>query len=137
MSVRPLLLSLFVLSISSLAFAQNEQASQNQQAGQEQKTQEKARPTPTPPTVTGVSTYAKEKLCSPKCEAGIGNKIVVQITNMDTAKYPPKDLVLFLDGQPIKGKENAGVPVKGGELIRAPSPDLSVGEFSQRWKREL
>ncbi|HYR74464.1 MAG TPA: hypothetical protein VEM96_01360 [Pyrinomonadaceae bacterium] len=129
MSVRPLLLSLFVLSISSLAFAQNEQASQNQQAGQEQKTQEKARPTPTPPTVTGVSTYAKEKLCSPKCEAGIGNKIVVQITNMDTAKYPPKDLVLFLDGQPIKGKENAGVPVKGGELIPVPSPDLYLVEF--------
>jgi hypothetical protein len=135
MRVRPILVLLFVLFMSSLAFAQNEQAAQNQQtaetqqAGQQQKTQEqKATPTPTP-TVTGVSTYAKDKLCSPKCEAGIGDKIVVQIKNLDTTKYPPKDLVLFLDGQPIKGKENAGVPVKGGELIPVPGPDSYLVEF--------
>ncbi len=119
MSVRPLLLLLIILFVSSLSFAQNEQAAQNQQttenqqAGQQPKTPEpKATPTP---TVTGVSTYAKDKLCSPKCEAGIGNKIVVLIKNLDT-KNPPKDLVLFLDGQPIKGKENVGVPVSGGDL---------------------
>ena len=128
MSIRPLLLPLLVLSISSLAFAQNEQASQNPPPGQEQKTQEqKASPAPSPPTVTGVSTYANDRLCSPKCEAGMGNKIVVQIKNMDTTKYPPTDLVLFLDGQPIKG--NAGVPVKGGELIPVPAADLYLLEF--------
>ena len=127
MSIRLLLLPLLALSITSVTFALNEQASQNQQAGQEQKTQEQKTPPTTLPTVTGVSTYANDKLCSPKCEAGIGNKIIVQIKNMDTTKYPPTDLVLFLDGQPIKG--NAGVPVKGGELIPVPATDLYLLEF--------
>jgi hypothetical protein len=78
-------------------------------------------PTPTPtPTVKTVSTYQKEKLCSPKCEAGIGNRIVVHIENL-----PPeanvKDYVIFLDGQPIKGV--LGVPVNGSaSLISEPNP---------------
>jgi hypothetical protein len=116
MNIRPLLLSLIVLSVSSLAFAQDQQQA--------------ATPKPTPPTaptVARVFTYGNDRLCSPKCQAGIGNKIIVQIENPDPAKYPPKDLVLFLDGQPIKG--NAGDPVRGGELYPAAPPDAYLVEF--------
>jgi hypothetical protein len=151
MSVRPLLLFLLLLllsvdlSVSSLAFAQGQQSAQGQQqqAAPPKPTPTATpaaapTPTPPPPTVVGVFTYQKDKLCfggsseHPKCEAGIGNRVIVQVKDFQTntgTVVPPSELVLFLDGQPIKG--NPGMPVSDGGLIPIPSPDpkLSLLEF--------
>jgi hypothetical protein len=136
MSVRPLLLLLsVVLSVSTFAFAQEQQSAQGQQ---QQAAPPKPTPTPPPPTVVGVFTYQKDKLCfggsseHPKCEAGIGNRVIVQVKDFQTnagTVVPPSELVLFLDGQPIKG--NPGIPVSDGGLIPIPNPDpkLSLLEF--------
>lgn len=79
-------------------------------------------PVPTPtPSVKAVWTYQREKLCTrEQCQAGIGNKIVVQIENL-LPESDLKEYVVFLDGQPIKGVH--GVPVKGSDsLIAKPTP---------------
>jgi hypothetical protein len=144
MNIRPLLLLLVGLFMSSLALAQEQQSASGQQGAaqgqqQQQAAAPKASPTavPTPtPTVIGVSTYQKDQLCfggtseHPKCEAGIGDKIIVQIKNLPTA-IKAEQLVVFLDGQPIKGKENFGVPVRGGEIIpiQNSDKDVSLVEF--------
>jgi hypothetical protein len=135
MNVRLLLILSVILSASSLVFGQNQQAASPRDTPpvtvpDQQQVATSKPATPTPPTVTGVSTYALDKLCNPKCEAGIGDRIVVQIKNFQTSSgtaAPPADLVLFLDGQPIKG--SSGVPVRGGELIPVPPADSYLVEF--------
>jgi hypothetical protein len=80
-----------------------------------------ATPTPTPtPSVKAVSTftYTNNKWCDQQteklCEAGIGDRIIVEVDGLSTAvgknEISPADLVVFLNGRPFKGV--SGFPVE-------------------------